>query len=551
MALTRDKFLQVGTGAVNRDLDDKIVDMPVTPQDFGAVGDGTTDDTAAIQAALDSGAAIVYFPSGSYPASSTITVSSPVHLLGEIGSKIIPTIGLGGGKLFLFTTDDVIVENMSVDGTGETFTPSTGNTYAFFSGDGTTKYYNHSYINNKIINLSFSDGNTGLTNLLVSHGIYVDNVDDVVIDNNIIDTISGSCVFLRDNHNVSIRNNRFEDFRWYATQLTFNVKHWIIENNSYLSGTAEGCYWGGAVNIVSDIGEIKVSHGKIDNNYFTGKYSYGAVVRVQSADEVTVSNNVLDSLSLGTSAPSTQDLTGIRILTRGVSSSSKNEPCQNITIANNRLHGGTITSTGKKHGIYIDNGYWTTRNPSRSIRVYGNDILSPDTTNYWDEAIIVHGSNGGFEDVWITDNKIETYLQSSPTVGGAIGLIASSSTGLVDRVHIGGNYLEDIGTPASSYQYGIGCNAYCNNVISSSKNYIKNYFYGIRTLTNSGATLDNLDHQIFDGCTTDLLAIVAISEHLTTSDASVGGTASAGAGNQYISLTVNGINYKVLHDGTI
>ena len=68
MALTQDKFQQAGTGAVNRTVESKLNET-VSVLDFGAVGDGVTDDTAAIQAAINAASnsgGKVYFPQGQY-----------------------------------------------------------------------------------------------------------------------------------------------------------------------------------------------------------------------------------------------------------------------------------------------------------------------------------------------------------------------------------------------------------------------------------------------------------------------------------------------------
>jgi hypothetical protein len=57
-------FVQAGLGAVVRTAQAKMRDI-VSVKDFGAVGDGVADDTAAIQAALDTNKS-VYFPQGVY-----------------------------------------------------------------------------------------------------------------------------------------------------------------------------------------------------------------------------------------------------------------------------------------------------------------------------------------------------------------------------------------------------------------------------------------------------------------------------------------------------
>jgi hypothetical protein len=77
-------FLQPGTSAVTRTWQNKAADV-VSVKDFGAVGDGTTDDTAAIQAALNT-KKNVYLPSGRYLVTSGLSMtSSSQRMYGESG----------------------------------------------------------------------------------------------------------------------------------------------------------------------------------------------------------------------------------------------------------------------------------------------------------------------------------------------------------------------------------------------------------------------------------------------------------------------------------
>jgi hypothetical protein len=77
-------------GAINRPIDEKLSDT-LSVKDFGAIGDGTTDDTVAIQAAIDAGEFInkaIYFPNGSYLISATLNLPNNITLYGETQRKI-------------------------------------------------------------------------------------------------------------------------------------------------------------------------------------------------------------------------------------------------------------------------------------------------------------------------------------------------------------------------------------------------------------------------------------------------------------------------------
>lgn len=122
-------FIQSGTGAVATTVQAKLREW-VSVKDFGAKGDGTTDDTAAIQAAvtsLTSSGGTLLFPAGNYKTTAPINWLPRVNLLGvggHVGSRIV---GTHSGNLFQYVNIDfVIVEKLAFDGSGCTAFRQTG-----------------------------------------------------------------------------------------------------------------------------------------------------------------------------------------------------------------------------------------------------------------------------------------------------------------------------------------------------------------------------------------------------------------------------------------
>ena len=82
-------YTPAGTGAVATTVQTKLREM-VSVKDFGATGDGTTDDTAAIQAAITANYnGEVYFPAGTYKITSGLTVTSAIKLTGSGWGSVI------------------------------------------------------------------------------------------------------------------------------------------------------------------------------------------------------------------------------------------------------------------------------------------------------------------------------------------------------------------------------------------------------------------------------------------------------------------------------
>lgn len=106
------KYDQGATGAVNRPFNEKLAET-VSVKDFGAVGNGIADDTAAIQAAIDAacneGFGTVFLPAGVYKITSTLTDYNTVSATSN--GKTIRLVGVGSSEV---STDTPLTKIITV-----------------------------------------------------------------------------------------------------------------------------------------------------------------------------------------------------------------------------------------------------------------------------------------------------------------------------------------------------------------------------------------------------------------------------------------------------
>jgi pectate lyase-like protein len=110
-------YLRPESGAINRNIKERIEEI-ISVKDFGAIGDGTHDDTANIQAALTAlsagGGGIVFLPPGTYKLTDAINV--PVSGIRLTGAGVLATIlrqTVSNKSAITFTTN---VNSVAVEG---------------------------------------------------------------------------------------------------------------------------------------------------------------------------------------------------------------------------------------------------------------------------------------------------------------------------------------------------------------------------------------------------------------------------------------------------
>ena len=272
-------FTQSGTGAIQRTVENKLKDT-VSVKDFGAVGDGTTNDTAAIQAAITATPAngTLVFPPGTYRGyillrrsdiciSGSGTKSTTLKLPNSTASITVPKEGGGTstglpnvieiGECALGnsanTYENVTIKDITIDGN---YSNNTAPTLDVFG---------HGIIATKTSNL--------VINNVVAKDCYVTGID-VVINSNYakVDARVETCgnadmPVLGRYPNFDINSSKFSQFR-------------IISSGGYYAGRMLDNCWGNQINFTAYNPSIT---GFIYNNQ-TANQSYSNTINVSVID---------------------------------------------------------------------------------------------------------------------------------------------------------------------------------------------------------------------------------------------------------------------------
>jgi len=171
-----DAYKPTDTGAITRTIHDRISDLARSVRDFGAVGDGTTDDRVPIQACVDAvytaGGGTVYIPPGTYLLTKSDDWAACVRL--RPGVHIV---GSGVNSVLKLAADQPessrIVANIEADG-------AISDIYlGYFKIDGNNAGQSLGEINN----------------WQQMHGVFFSNARNITLDHLWIYRTQGDCIY--------------------------------------------------------------------------------------------------------------------------------------------------------------------------------------------------------------------------------------------------------------------------------------------------------------------------------------------------------------------
>ena len=456
-------FLQTGTGAKGRSLNDKLCDV-VSVKDFGATGDGSTDDTNAIQVGIDAIAevdgAYLYFPVGDYLITSTLTLRSNLWLDGAgEGTFMDFTTATAYDNLFEFNAaqiDDVRISNMRIRGQSDDSDVaklSEGCAVCLTSSSRMERF--------KAFNLRIERFHQGIR--INQTAGFAESPD---ISHCWFDEIAYSCIDLRNCKSPTVSHNTFDLNRtgvgnavdtivgvWAAAGETGEVNNTMVRviDNTVWEGSGESINIQASTatitgNTVDNAGPDAIMFEPVvqtaptlDESRHVSVIS-GNVVTNYGDRGITVRNDPANNTRAGTHVVITNNVveTGTQGMRIGWGTATTSGPA-NILIANNLIS----DATGASIVLQDASGVTLSGNMLTDSGAQGMNIIDSDNISI--TGGFVKGSGATSDGIVLdgTDNVVMTGVLIANT--GRYGIEVSNSS---DNVNVSYNVFEDDqGTP--------------------------------------------------------------------------------------------------------
>ena len=380
------QYDQGATGAVNRPFNQKLAEQ-VSVLDFGAVGNGTTDDTAAIQAALNTGKN-VYFPNGyTFGITSELTITtSNVTLFGGGVISFLATYNTVGNTLLsaiTITGSNVIFNNINFNGSNITVASVT-NRFIWFKAP-KSKVSNCSFINLVGAGSNFNgaiqaDANAAYLIVTSSYfencpgAVFCQGSNCIMSNNNVLNPKDVCFTFNGPNAKYGvITGNSINNLNLNSAGALIDAEesasYWTISNN-VINGVKNGIGIG-ALNVAVN---TDVTGGVISGNVINGGFgttSNPTTLIYVSAHyfNTLITDNLLSGLPIGSSGSAyiTISATGGRVT-------------NNIIDATAYTGVALMLVTVGSKGLTIENNTFTTVSASRHVLFNAGDYTGLPVT---------------------------------------------------------------------------------------------------------------------------------------------------------------------------
>lgn len=548
-------------------------------KDYGATGDGTTDDTAAIQAAiaaLPSNSGILLFPAGTYKHNTlTITGKNNLRITGMGATSLMDDAWVSSDHyaISLQTCDNIIISgfifnrrNSYNSGTKEHAIIIGGCTNVIVADnhfldinravtiwlDASTQLIACSRVSvrhntcesrlaitadndtNNLIPAAFVYSFTGTaarhTNIEVSNNLLqgarpflATETEIILVHENTVDEMSDSGIYISSNcRDFTVSGNVLRNVGKDGIKAVNGASNGSITNN-YVNGTGHVKTDGNDAIFVLEASGVNITGNTVvytESNAYTNNTMRG--ISAFGSDGVTISGNVIDGTAQATASPVPTQSNAILVATTANTSTD----CRNVLVSGNvirNLQGIGIVVQSVKSGNTVED-----------IVVTDNHITLPGADS--PQCLLAESSTGAtLQNVRLTDNYCDGWSWRGISAGGA---------GTNNSIYIANNRFANADAAADA----------CIDILDGSTfgghNIIENNRLEDTSATNIYDFLGSADPAEWR-LRNNWRNNVPYDPIVTLSDGTTGGTGSAGAGNQYIELNVNGTTYKVLHDGTV